>query len=150
MEHADAISNAKVLYSEILTRYGAPHYILTDLGANFLSSLVQVLCDIFSINTLRPRQNGRHFTDMLKRIFLNENIWISNKISYVPWVVIDNISEFCFGWRQAIIWTNDCQITDAYMSLGLNELNVIELRRTTHRRMHAASDLIVSLINQYK
>ena len=33
------------------------------------------------INTLRPRQNGRHFADTLKPIFLNENIRISIKIS---------------------------------------------------------------------
>ena len=29
------------------------------------------------INTLRPRQNGRHFAyDIFQYIFLNENIWI--------------------------------------------------------------------------
>ena len=34
------------------------------------------------INTLRPRQNGRHFADdIFKRIFLNENVWIPIKIS---------------------------------------------------------------------
>ena len=32
-------------------------------------------------NTLRPRQNERHFADdIFKRIFLNENIWILIKI----------------------------------------------------------------------
>ena len=39
------------------------------------------------INTLRPRQNGRHFPDdIFKFIFLNENAWISIKISlkFVP------------------------------------------------------------------
>ena len=39
------------------------------------------------INTLRPRQNGRHFPDdIFKCIFLNENVWISIKISlkFVP------------------------------------------------------------------
>ena len=39
------------------------------------------------VNTLRPRQNGRHFADaILKHIFLNENIWIPIKISlkFVP------------------------------------------------------------------
>ena len=39
------------------------------------------------INTLRPRQNGRHFADdTFKRIFLNENVRISIKISlkFVP------------------------------------------------------------------
>ena len=34
-----------------------------------------------NINTLRPRQNGRHFSDdIFKCIFLNENVWISISI----------------------------------------------------------------------
>ena len=34
------------------------------------------------VNTLRLRQNVRHFPDdIFKRIFLNENIWISINIS---------------------------------------------------------------------
>ena len=39
------------------------------------------------VNTLGPRQNGRHFADdIFKCIFLNENVWISIKISlqFVP------------------------------------------------------------------
>ena len=39
------------------------------------------------LNTLRPRQNGRHFADdILKCIFLNENVWIPIEISlkFVP------------------------------------------------------------------
>ena len=45
-------------------------------------------------NTLRPRQNGRHFTDdIFKCIFLSENICISIKISlkFVPNGPITNI-----------------------------------------------------------
>ena len=39
-------------------------------------------CHPGSFNTLRPRQNGRHFADdIFKCIFLNENVWIPNKIS---------------------------------------------------------------------
>ena len=47
------------------------------------------------INKLWPRQNGRHFPDdIFKRIFLNENVWISIKISLkiVPRGPINNIS----------------------------------------------------------
>ena len=46
------------------------------------------------INTLRPRQNDRHFPDdIFKWIFLNKNVWISIKISLkiVPKGPIDNI-----------------------------------------------------------
>ena len=57
------------------------------------------------INTLRPRQNGRHFADdIFKRIFLNENIWISIKISlkFVPKGSINNISALVqiMAWRR--------------------------------------------------
>ena len=46
------------------------------------------------VNTLRPRQDGRHFPDdILKCIFLNENVWISIKISlkFIPKGPINNI-----------------------------------------------------------
>ena len=46
------------------------------------------------VNTLRPRQNGRHYADdIFKCIFLNENVQISIKISlkFVPKVPINNI-----------------------------------------------------------
>ena len=46
------------------------------------------------VNTLRSRQNGRHFADdTFKRIFLNENVLISIKISlkFVPKGPINNI-----------------------------------------------------------
>ena len=46
------------------------------------------------LNTLRPRQNGRHFADgIFKCIFVNENVWIPIKISltFVPQVPINNI-----------------------------------------------------------
>ena len=47
-----------------------------------------------TLNILTPRQNGRHFPDdIFEHIFLNENIWISIKISskFVPKGLINNI-----------------------------------------------------------
>ena len=46
------------------------------------------------LNTLRPRQNGRHFADgSFKRIFLNETVRISikNSLKFVPKGPINNI-----------------------------------------------------------
>ena len=46
-----------------------------------------------SVNTLRPRQNGRHFADdTFKHIFMNENIIIStkNSLKFVPKGPINN------------------------------------------------------------
>ena len=60
------------------------------------------------INTLRPRQNGRHFADdTFKRIFSNENvrISISLKISlkFVPKGPINNIPALVqiMAWRRS-------------------------------------------------
>ena len=56
-------------------------------------------------NTLRPRQNCRHFADdTFKRIFLNENVRISIKISlkFVPKGPINNIPALVqlMAWRR--------------------------------------------------
>ena len=57
---------------------------------NFYESAI-----VWLLNTLRPRQNGRHFADdTFKRIFLRENVRMSIKISlkFVPKSPIDNIA----------------------------------------------------------
>ena len=59
-----------------------------------------------NINTLRPRQNGRHFADdPFKRIFLNENVWISHNVSlkFVPKGPIDNNPALVpiMAWRHS-------------------------------------------------
>ena len=57
------------------------------------------------INTLRPRQDGRHLPDdTYKWIFLHENVWISIKISlkFVPNGPISNIPALVqiMAWRR--------------------------------------------------
>ena len=57
--------------------------------------LFQKCLEAFRFNTLRSRQNCRHFTDnIFKSIFLNKNVWISLKISleFVPKVRINDIA----------------------------------------------------------
>ena len=64
--------------------------------------------DIFkgvTFNTLRPRQNGRHFpNDIFKWIFLKEIIWISIKMSlkFVPNGPINNMPWLVqiMAWRR--------------------------------------------------
>ena len=58
------------------------------------------------LNTLRLRQNGRHFADdMFKCIFLNENVWIPIEISlkFVPKGPINNIPALVqiMAWRRS-------------------------------------------------
>ena len=62
-----------------------------------------VWCSLW-LNILRPRQNGRHFADdIFKSIFLNENAWITLKISlkFVSKVRINNIPALVqtLAWR---------------------------------------------------
>ena len=64
--------------------------------------LSQLWSSIF--NTLRSRQNGSHFAyDIFERIFMNENVWSSLKIS-LKFVIDNGLVPFR---RQAVIWTND-------------------------------------------
>ena len=77
-----------VLYSTNAIPFGAP--------LRYVTSRVSVTtpCWKNNINTLRLRKNGRHFADSIfKCIILNENVWISLKISlkFVPKVQIKNI-----------------------------------------------------------
>ena len=91
-------------------------------------------------NTLRPRQNGRHFPDdIFKWIFLNENVWISINISskcvsrgpinniptLVQWLGADQAtSRYLNQW-----WLEYRRI---YASLGLNELKYVVLYIAAH------------------
>ena len=57
------------------------------------------------VNTLRPRQNGRHFADhIFKCIFLNKNVWFPIKISlkFVPKGQINKIPAMVqiMDWRR--------------------------------------------------
>ena len=79
----------------ILT-YNTCHKICTQLSCALYSLVYNIVQGGFMefINTLRPRQGGRHFPDdILKCIFLNWNVWISLTISLkcVRKVRIDNI-----------------------------------------------------------
>ena len=71
-----------------------------SLKAKYQSIIIET-----DINTLRPRQNDRHFPDdILKCMFLNENIWILLKclVKFVPNVAIDNILSLVqiMAWRR--------------------------------------------------
>ena len=89
-----------------------------DNGGDIVSTVLGWL------NTLRPRQNGRRFTDdTFKRIFLNENIIMSIKISlkFVPMVRINNTPALVqiMAWRRPgdkpLSGPMMVYLTDAYM-----------------------------------
>ena len=85
----------------------------------------------YVINTLRMRQNGGHFSDdIFKCIFLNENIYISIKISlkFDPKGSINNTPALVqvMAWRRPgdnhylnQWWLDYLRM---YASFGLNEL----------------------------
>ena len=57
------------------------------------------------VNTLKPRQNGRHFADdIFKCISLNENVWVTikNSLQFVPKGPINNIPALVqiMAWRR--------------------------------------------------
>ena len=77
-----------------LKRHRAHYDVTTMIAAG--------ICPHLHFNTLRSRQNYRHFQDIFKYIFLNKNIWISTEISpkLVPHGPIDNIPVLV----QIMVW----------------------------------------------
>ena len=85
------------------------------------------------INTLMPGQNGRHFPDdIFKCIFLNENVWISIKISlkFVPKGPINNIPALV----QIMVWrrSGDKPLSEPMMVSLLTHICVTRLQLVKH------------------
>ena len=79
--------------------------LISDIASCFFASITHNTMRECCINSLRPRPNRRHFADdIFKCIFLNENAWISLKISlkFVPKVRINNIPALVqmMAWRR--------------------------------------------------
>ena len=105
----------------------------------------QPMLIMWNLNTLRPRQNGRRFADdTFKRIFLNENVRISIKISlkFVPKNPINNNPSLV----QIMAWCRSGDkplsepmmvnlLTHIYASLGLNELTVHHFETQKSRKV---------------
>ena len=76
-----------------------------DTFENVFCKMSAILFNTQRVNTLRPKQNGRHFADdIFKYVFLNENVWIPIKISpkFVPKGGINNIPALVkiMAWRR--------------------------------------------------
>ena len=88
--------------SELIRNNPHLHGLVQDCS---ISSALALEIPQSCINTLRPRQNGRHFADnIFKCIFLNENVWIPIKISlkFVPKGPVNNIPALVqiMAWRR--------------------------------------------------
>ena len=82
---------------------------------------------VHSHNTRRPRQNGCHFAyDIFKCIFLNENVWISIKISpnLDPKGSVDTIPALVqiMAWRR---WPGDKPLSQLMLVTLLTDICVI-------------------------
>ena len=95
------------LRSQLLLNYSGPSYIKMRIRMKCqMAPLVRNTDHWPRFNTLRPRQNGCHFPDdIFKCIFLNENAWISIKISlkFVPKCPINKIPALVqiMAWRRS-------------------------------------------------
>ena len=101
--------------------------------ANYSGELLLILL----LNTLWPRQDGRHFPDdVFKWIFLNENGWISVKISlkFVPRVPINNIWALVqiMAWRRS----GDKPLSEPLMASLLSHICVTRPQWVKHIQRH--------------
>ena len=105
------------------------------------------------LNTLRLRQNGRHFADdPFKCIFLNENVWISLRISlkFVPRVRINNIPPLVpiMAW----CWSGDKPLSKPMMVSLLTNICVSRpqwVKKTITTYQIIIKQLFVQLLDTY-
>ena len=86
-------------------------------------------------NTLRPRQHGHHFPDdIFKCIFVNENVWVSIKVSLniVPAGPINNIPALVqiMAWRRL----GDKPLSELMIVLLLTHICVTRPQRVNPRQ----------------
>ena len=101
---------------------------------------------LITITLLRLRQNGHHYPDICKYIFLNENVWISIRIllMFLPRVPIHNKPALV----QIMAWHRSGEkslsepmlvyLTDAYMRQSAIWFNRLRLRQNGH---HSADNI---------
>jgi transposase InsO family protein len=53
VKNQEAVTIAGLIVDEVIPRHGAPEYLLSDLGSNFMSALVSEVCRLAKINRLR-------------------------------------------------------------------------------------------------
>ena len=63
MRSQEASEVAKIIFSEIFARYGAPRVLVSDRGKSFMSTLVLSLCEVFNVtrhhtSSYHPQTNG--------------------------------------------------------------------------------------------
>ena len=107
---------------------------------------------LIEFNSLRPRQNGRLFTDdTFKRIFLNENIRISTKSSlkFVPKGLINNIPALVLimAWRRP----GDKTLSEPMLVRSLTHICVTRpqwVNIPVHRRQAQYMFMVTSVFNR--
>ena len=109
---------------------------------------LSVACPIEGFNTLRPRQNDRHFRyDIFKCTFLNENEWIALKVSlkFVRKGQIDNIPSLLqiMAWRRP----GDKPLSEAMMISLLMHICVTRLQWVKQDIHHSKCIKLLSVIN---
>ena len=117
----DVICNPCWDWSQTMLIKGAPEVSKIHMQLAYIHPIIYlcnsfVLCFVV-VNSLRPRQNRRHFADdVFKCNFLNANVWILTKISlkFVPKGPINNIRTLVqiMAWRR----TGDKPLSEPMMT----------------------------------
>lgn len=98
MKSTKAVDVARVLYDEIITRYGAFKVLITDRAQDFVSKLIKELCNLFQITKLNtcsycPQGNAqveRTNGTILKCLRIYSNKEQNNWPSLIPSILLAN------------------------------------------------------------
>ena len=105
----------------------------------------------YTVNTLRPRQSGHHFSyDILEWIFLNENVLITIKISFkfVPRGPINNLPVLVqiINWHQP----GDKSLSDLMMVRLPTHIYVTWTQWVNGKGCHCVCFIIIRVVKGYQ
>ena len=100
--HIEILEQVSIIQNRLHMSTDHPYTCIMNYALNYTFSCFAVW---YLISTMKPGQNGRHFPDdIFKCIFLNENVWISLKISqkFASKVRTNNIPALVqiMAWRR--------------------------------------------------
>ena len=83
-----------------------------------LAQGIVIICANGPVNTLRPRQNNRHFADIFKLIFVDENVCILIPLTFVSNGPVNNMPTLIhvMAWRR----TCDKLLAEPMMALFID------------------------------
>ena len=123
--NSQATTIARVLVDEICFRYGAPQCLLSDLGANLISAVVEETCKLFKIERIHTSPYHPQTNSLLEKYneTLCKNLAMYVNPNHTDWDLY--VRPICYAYNTSVC-TESTQFTPYYLMYGRMPLHPID------------------------